>query len=79
MERLTFTRLSLSDVRVIMVIMCVLVEELQYQVMIGTYGYILSGLALNGIAIRGPQLSGHLPDTWDTPGRGYRGPGCMPC
>jgi hypothetical protein len=47
------------------------------QALVGACGYILSCLALNSIAIQGLWLSGHLPGTWDTPERGYRGPGRM--
>jgi hypothetical protein len=62
MEKLTFTRVNLSNIRVIMVIMRVLVEELLCQAVMGRFqhlsaccqvrvhacGYVLSCLALNG-------------------------------
>jgi hypothetical protein len=46
MEKPAFTRESLSDVRVIMVIMCVLVEDLICQVVTGRISvlkYLMSG------------------------------------
>jgi hypothetical protein len=75
MKNSAFIRANLPDVKVIMVIMCVLVKELlchamterfQYmsaccQVHVGDCGYVLSCLALNGVASRGPGSRGAYP------------------
>jgi hypothetical protein len=73
MENSAFTMVSLSDVRVIMSIMQVLMEELLCQAVMGWIlvpkcpllggrghlcGYVLSCLALNGTAFRGPGSRG---------------------
>jgi hypothetical protein len=66
-------QVSLSDVKVILAIMRILMVELLCQMvmrqilvlecMLSVLEYVLSCLALNGLAISGPQLSGHLPGT----------------
>jgi hypothetical protein len=73
MENPAFTKVNLSDVRIIMAIMRVLVEEFAIsggegtyssnrvpicQVRVGACGYILSCLALNGAPSQGPSSSG---------------------
>jgi hypothetical protein len=72
MENPAFTKANLSDDKIIMAIMCVLVEEFAisggegtyssnqvpvYQVRLGACGY-LSCLALNGGPSQGPSSSG---------------------
>jgi hypothetical protein len=77
MENPALIRVSLSDARVTIVIMCVLMLKLLYQTVMGQVpvlecllsrvqgatGYILSCLTLNDLASRGPRLSSHLPGT----------------
>jgi hypothetical protein len=91
MEIPTFTRTSLSNVRVIMVILRVPVDELVYQVgteriqyssaycqvHVGACNYILSCLALNDVASQGSQLRWNLPSHLENLGHGQRGPGCV--
>jgi hypothetical protein len=72
MEKPTFTKMNLSNVRVIMSIIGVLVAELLSQVVMGEFqyssahcqvhldacGYVLSCLSLNGAASQGPNSRG---------------------
>jgi hypothetical protein len=83
MENSTFIGASLSDVKVIMMIIRVLVDELPCQAVMeqilalkyllscacDACDYVLSCLVLNAVVIQGPRLSGHSPGTQDTPGR----------
>jgi hypothetical protein len=91
MEKPTFTRASLSDVRVIMAIMHIFVGELLYQAVIGRIPVLecmLSGVCghlwLHSImssmkwhCFSRTRLQGHLPGTREPLGEATGGPG--PC
>jgi hypothetical protein len=89
MAKPTFTRMNLSNVRMIMAIMRVLVEELLCQAVMGQILVLncpLSGtrgcmrllfivLGFKCHRFLRTQLQGHLPDTGGTPRCGCQGPG----
>jgi hypothetical protein len=87
MENSSFIEVGLSDVRVILAIMCVLVEEFAISggdrtnsttrvptaKHVGAKAQVLSCLALNGPVLQGTRLWGHLPGLGN-PLCGYRQP-----